>query len=258
MRSTGRAYRSRSRIDLGEIDDGIRHGLTRIDGLWVNGDCTVNSLYKNTIGTGTCILILLPLAEFAYNSVHSSTSFTPFLANYGYHPEMQFKSPWEMMSVAKTQSERSADSFVERLRDAHGRLKQSLLQARSVRRGMRAAGASCLKSAIGYGSQRSIYALRGRPKSLTTSALVPIGYMRLSMNSRAYRPALPPAMRIHNVFHVSPLLGRYAPPIEGQHPSEPQPTIIADDADECEYEVERILDSKIRYWKLYYHVQWAG
>ena len=29
-------------------------------------------------------------------------------------------------------------------------------------------------------------------------------------------------------------------------------------ADECEYEVERILDSKIRYRKLHYHVQWAG
>ena len=64
-------------------------------------------------------------------------------------------------------------------------------------------------------------------------------------------------MRIHNVFHVS-LLDRYTPPIEGQHPSEPQPMIVADDADECEYEVERILDSKMRYRKLYYHVQWAG
>ena len=37
--------------------------------------------------------------------------------------------------------------------------------------------------------------------------------------------------------------------------AEPQPTIVDDDA---EYEVERILDSKRRYRKLYYHVQWAG
>ena len=61
-------------------------------------------------------------------------------------------------------------------------------------------------------------------------------------------------MRIHNVFHVS-LLDRYTPPVAGQHPPEPQPTIV-DDHDE--YEDERILDSKRRYRKLYYHVQWAA
>ena len=48
------------------------------------------------------------------------------------------------------------------------------------------------------------------------------------------------------------LLDRYTTPIEGQCPSEAQPAIVADNADECEYEVERVFDSKIRYRKLYY------
>jgi hypothetical protein len=63
-------------------------------------------------------------------------------------------------------------------------------------------------------------------------------------------------MRNHNVFHVS-LLDRYAPPVTGQPPSEPQPTIV-EDAGEQEWEVERILDAKLRYRKLHYLVQWAG
>ena len=37
---------------------------------------------------------ILPLAEFAYNNLmHSSTRMTPFFANFGYQPEMQFKLP---------------------------------------------------------------------------------------------------------------------------------------------------------------------
>jgi hypothetical protein len=61
-------------------------------------------------------------------------------------------------------------------------------------------------------------------------------------------------MRIHNVFHVS-LLDKYSPPAIGQPPSEPQPMIV-DDSDE--WEVEKILDSKRRYRRLHYLVQWAG
>jgi hypothetical protein len=60
-------------------------------------------------------------------------------------------------------------------------------------------------------------------------------------------------MKVHNVFHVS-LLDRYAKPVPGQQPSEPQPAISAEDPDEQEWEVERILDSHKRYRKLSYLV----
>jgi hypothetical protein len=46
-----------------------------------------------------------------------------------------------------------------------------------------------------------------------------------------------PGLTVHNVFHVS-LLDRYAEPVPGQQPSEPQPAISAEDSDEEEWEVE--------------------
>ena len=58
---------------------------------------------------------LLPLAEFTYNnSIHSSTRLMPFFANFGYHPEMQFRLPREIRE-ARVRSERTADSFADRL-----------------------------------------------------------------------------------------------------------------------------------------------
>jgi hypothetical protein len=51
------------------------------------------------------------------------------------------------------------------------------------------------------------------------------------INRNAYRLQLPNSMKVHNVFHVS-LLDRYAEPIPGQLPSEPQPVISSEDSDE--------------------------
>jgi hypothetical protein len=60
----------------------------------------------------------------------------------------------------------------------------------------------------------------------------------------------------HNIFHVS-LLDRYTPPLSGQPVSEPYHVVVDDSAEE-QLEIERILDSKRRYRKLHYLVQWAG
>ena len=77
------------------------------------------------------------------------------------------------------------------------------------------------------------------------------------IDDRAYRLQLPRSMHVHNDSHLelSPA-DRYVhtPPIEGQCPPEPQPAIVHDDG-EAEYEEGRILNFKIRYRKLYYHVQ---
>jgi len=74
------------------------------------------------------------------------------------------------------------------------------------------------------------------------------------INKNAYKLDLPYTIWKHNVFHVS-LLDCYTPPTAGQALSEPLPTVIEASG---EWEVDRILDSKRRYRKLRYLVQWAG
>jgi hypothetical protein len=77
------------------------------------------------------------------------------------------------------------------------------------------------------------------------------------INRNAYRLELPYSMKVHNVFHVS-LLDRYVGPVPGQQPSDPPPAITAENPDAEEWEVERVLDSRKRYKRLWYLVQWAG
>ena len=75
-----------------------------------------------------------------------------------------------------------------------------------------------------------------------------------TISRNAYKLDLPKTIRNHNVFQVS-LLNLCTPPTIGQPSSEPHAVII-DDSEQ--WEVDRILDSKWRYRKLHYPVQWAG
>src|SRR5688572_1482289 len=78
-------------------------------------------------------LELLPHAEFAYNnSKHASTDMSPFFANYGYHPELQFKKPKIPGGVAKDlRSERLAQAFTDKVQERYGTLKQNLAEAQT-------------------------------------------------------------------------------------------------------------------------------
>ena len=74
---------------------------------------------------------LLPLAEFSYNnSVNATTRLTPFYANYGYHPEMQFKLPKEhSLPDPRFRSEKSADERLKSLQEARARRREAIIEA---------------------------------------------------------------------------------------------------------------------------------
>lgn len=201
-------------------------------------------------------LELLPLAQFAYNnSKHAATGMTPFRANYGYDPRMHVKLPKEL-EEARFPTQRTADAFANRISEVHAQLRMALDSA-TRRQTNQATNGKPIEFEIGekvWLSTRNI--ITARPsKKLDAKRIGPYEVLK-RINANAYRLRLPPTMKIHNVFHVS-LLDKYRPPTAGQRPAEPDPVIV-DDATEPEWEAERIIDSRIRYRKLQYHVQWAG
>jgi len=69
----------------------------------------------------------------------------------------------------------------------------------------------------------------------------------------AFRLQLPASMRIHPVFHVSLLEPVHQNDIPGRV-QDPAPPVIVDGHEE--FEVEEVLDSRVRYGKLQYLVHW--
>jgi hypothetical protein len=177
---------------------------------------------------------------------------TPFWANYHFHPEMQLKRP-KAPTIAR--SEVKADVMLAGLEETHKILRQILLEAQT--RHSHYAGGKEMIFKVGdkvWLSTRNIRTTRPC-KKLEYKRAGPYTVSKI-INQKSYKLDLPKTMRNHNVFHVSQL-DRYTPPVVGQPPSEPQPTIVDEPRDE-EWEVDRILDSKRRYRKLHYLVQWAG
>jgi len=77
-----------------------------------------------------------------------------------------------------------------------------------------------------------------------------------AVGSHAYRLRLPPSMsRIHPVFHVVKLMPVPNDPIGRQVRPPPAPTVLGG---EQHYEVESILDSRLRAGKLEFLVNWKG
>jgi len=194
---------------------------------------------------------LLPLAEFDYNNaILASTRITLFWPNYHYHPVMQFKAPKQSSSL---KSEIQADTFAAGLEETHQTLGKNLQEAQA--RQMKYAGGKEVVFEVGdkvWLSTRHFRTTR-RSKKFDYKRTGPYMVSKV-INKNAYKLDLPYTIRKHNVFHVS-LLDQYTPLTSGLPPSGPQPTI---DDDSDEWEVDWILESKRRYRKLHYLVQWAG
>jgi hypothetical protein len=174
---------------------------------------------------------------------------TPFWAVYDRHPEMQFKT----LKPNSLTWETHADVLFEGLEQTHRVPRENLLEAQVKQ--MMYAGRKEITFEVGdrvWLSTRHLYT--NRPSKKLDNKRAGPSTVSKTLNKHAYKFDLPKTMRNHNVFQVL-LLDRYTPPTIGQPSSEPHPVIV-DDSEE--WEVDQILDSKRRYWKLHYLVQWAG
>ena len=105
-------------------------------------------------------------------------------------------------------------------------------------------------------NQRNIETTRPSQK-LDQKRLGPFEIVAVIGESKAaFELKLPPHWRIHPVFHASLLDPYRANKIRGREQPSPAPPEIVNG--ELEYEVETILDSRIRRNKLQYLVSWKG
>jgi hypothetical protein len=196
---------------------------------------------------------LLYMAEFSYNnSVHSVTGVTPFYAVLGYHPELA----WDVEVDAPKREAPAA-------RDRAAAL--SILREELTKR---------LKASTEY--QTKYYNKHHKPMEYNAGDMVMLSSKNISLarpnkklshkflgpfqvkepvGSQAYKLILPKSFgRTHPVFHVSLLEPYRRRP--GEEQAVPPPPILIED--ENEWEVEAILDERLRRGKRQFLVRWVG
>ena len=151
----------------------------------------------------------------------------------------------------------AADSYVLRLREAQVVLQRDLLKTRKA---MEISANRRRRRAPDLVPGQKVWLLRKhvvtrRPsRKLDVRRLGPYEIVE-AVGRSAFRLKLPPSMQIHLVFHVSLLKPHVANTFPGRIVPPPLPEIV--DSYE-EYEVHKILDSRIRRRRIQYLVDWVG
>jgi hypothetical protein len=197
---------------------------------------------------------LLPSAEFAYNnSCHASTGTTPFFANHGRHPvSLSTAAPREFES-----SNPASEDLIASLQELHQQLTIHLAEA--ARTHARYYDRK-VQDAPDFKVDEQVWLLRRNVKTARPSDK--LDYKRLGpfriiakFGDAAFKLELPPSMPIHPVFHVA-LLERFHPnDIPGRVQAPPPPVVVNGHE---EFEVETVLDSRVRNRRLQYFVHWKN
>ena len=198
-------------------------------------------------------LSVLPVAEFAYNnSTHSSTKVTPFFSMQGQHPRMP-----ETPEDGRQGGEIPAESErMERMTAARRSLEQHLHQAQEYQR--RYYDRKHLPITFKKGDQVLLSTknlkLKQPSRKLAPKFVGPF-QVRDAVGSQAYRLWLPPAYRIHDVFHVS-LLKPYHHR-QGEAEIDSQTPDILPEGEEV-WEVEKVIADRTKDGVKEYLLRWKG
>jgi hypothetical protein len=145
---------------------------------------------------------LLPMAELVFNtSVSASTGFSPFFAQFSFHPRMNTLSAGSLVPAA--------DSLVERLNEVQEGLKQYLKRAKEVQKEYFDRRA---RDSPSHSEGDWVWLLRTNITSKRPSEKLDfkrLGPFKITeeIGKEAFRLSLPPDMkRIHPVFHSSLLV----------------------------------------------------
>lgn len=192
---------------------------------------------------------LLPTAEFVINShVSSATGTTPFEVMYGYRPD--FTIPIGKYSHVPRVEER-LKKLEEARKEAEAALRMS--KERMVDKTKNAKPSSFQEGDKVWLQAKNIKVHQASEK-LGPRKLGPYTVVKV-LDNDTYKLDLPPALKVHDVFHAQRLWRYGGNDINGKLPPPPEPVLI--DGEE-EYEVDEILDSRVFRRQLQYLVHWKG
>lgn len=193
----------------------------------------------------------LPLAEFAYNNAtHSSTTMSPFFANKGYNPTIDIS-----LTGVTEKSHRVAIGDLHKLIEhARSQIKIALATNEKYTNPKRKEPPIYKIGDKAWLSTEHLSTTRPT-KKFSERRLRPFEIVQV-ISKLAIKLKLPSYLNnIHPVFHVS-LLEPYKNDMTPGRRQPPPPAVIIND--ELEYEVGKILDSRVRYKRLEYLVEWLG
>ena len=193
---------------------------------------------------------LLATAEFSYNNMaHESTGLSPFFVDYGYHPKMapdvqnELEHPslddiFQNRTEAREQAQASLQLAAERMKwyydlhkeDVHFKVGDKVL---IKGKDLKIRQSSAKLSAKNYGPYEIV------------EKVGPVDF----------KLKLPLQNKVHPVFHASKLIPYHDDEIGDRKPSHPPPMEVEG---HDEYEVEKILDSRVYRGWVQYLVKWAG
>ena len=194
----------------------------------------------------------LPIAEYCFNDqANASTKTTPFFASFGHHPRLDFRP----------ESERTAPrpEFTETIQAIQENCRASITLAQAYQESYAnekrlptprfQTGDSVFLSLKNIATARptvKLNNLRAGPYKITT--------MKTPLVAKLDLPAT--LSRLDNNFHVSLLRPAYEG-FPSQQQDRPPPVELGDDSGDF-YELEEILDTRIRHRKRGYLIRWTG
>ena len=198
----------------------------------------------------------LALAEFSYNDKRqASTGFSPFYVNSGRHPYKGTEPNFEESTVP------GAAEFVKKMEDIHKETKAALeLTAETMKKYYDKKRQPSHQYKVGdkvYLEGLNLTIARPMTK-LSDKRYGPFRIVK-KVGASAYKLALPQRWsRVHNVFNEHLLTPFQPPSYPSQKARQPDEPPDLEDPDKAEYDVEAILEAKVKRGKLHYLVKWLG
>ena len=196
---------------------------------------------------------LLSIAEFVYRQcVHSTIGCSPFMAMYGYDPILELRIEDDAIE-GEVPAAKERVKEIDSVRQTLVKRWQGVLESQAKYFNKKHQRQEFQQGDLVMLSAKNLKQKRPN-KKLSNKAIGPFR-VRKRIGTQAYHLWLPPAYRIHPVFHVSLLEPYQRRPGDTDIPEYPVPDLEGDDEIG---EVEQILKKRKSDGVLQYLIRWVG